>query len=90
MGAGAFNLPTYNPNPHGSTPKTALDATLAHGSVFGAVPPSRAPRDAGYPSIGWHPAEAGTGTAVLQSGKAELDFTQVSDGSWVLTGGHPC
>jgi hypothetical protein len=69
IGGGAFNLPMDNPNPHGSTPQAALDATLAHGSIFGAVPPSRAPGEEGYPANGWHPTKASSGTAASRQAR---------------------
>lgn len=83
-----FDLPENNPNPHGATPRQALNAFLAHGSVQGAVPPSLSPVKAGYPATGWRQVKISSDKAVFASGRDELDFTRDSNGSWVITEGR--
>ena len=82
-----FNLPEDNPNPHGATPRQALNAFLARGSVHGSTPPSLSPARAGYPTSGWRLVEIRSGTAVFASGGDKLEFTRAGNGSWVITGG---
>jgi len=84
----SFDLPTDNPNPSGPTAQAALDTFLAHGSVFGAAPPSEAPGKVGYPRTGWRQTKSGAETASFQSGLAELDLTRVGGNSWIVTSGH--
>jgi hypothetical protein len=83
-----FTLPSNNPDPHGSTPQKALDAFIARGSIFGAGPEHLSATAAGYPADGWQIVHAGAITASFSSGKAQLDFSQVGDDSWVITGGQ--
>lgn len=83
-----FDLPEDNPNPHGATPRQALNAFLARGSVHGSVPPSLGPVKAGYPASGWRQVKASSDKAVFTSGSDELDFTRNGNGSWVITGGR--
>jgi hypothetical protein len=85
-----FNLPEDNPNPHGATPRQALSAFLARGSVYGAAPPSLSPVKAGYPATGWRLVKASSDKEVFASGADELDFTRDGNGSWVITGGRRC
>jgi hypothetical protein len=82
-----FDLPNDNPNPHADTPRQALDAFLAHGSVFGAVPPSRSPADVGYPTTAWQQTVATTTSTTFQSNGSEIDVTKVHN-EWVVTHGH--
>jgi hypothetical protein len=82
-----FDLPVDNPNPHGATPRQALNAFLARGTVNGSAPPILSPVKAGYPASGWRQVKASSGKAVFASGGDELDFTRDGDGSWVITSG---
>lgn len=82
-----FNLPTDNPNPHGATPRQALNAFLARGSVHGSVPPRLSPVKAGYPPSGWRLVKISSDTADFVSGGDKLDFTRDGAGSWIITGG---
>lgn len=83
-----FQLPKDNSNPHGSTPQQALSAFLAGGSIFGDVPPSKAPGQAGYPTSGWKELHDEGDVATFGSGNAELTVTRVGHDSWVVTGGQ--
>jgi len=83
-----FALPIDNPNPGGSSARNALDAFLAHGSVVGAAPPIESPAKAGYPTTGWTEIKAGSNAATFQSGGAQLGFTRVTNGDWVITSGR--
>jgi hypothetical protein len=82
-----FDLPQDNPNPHGATPRQALNAFLARGSVHGSAPPSLSPAKAGYPTSGWRLVKISSDTAVFASGGDKLDFMRVDNSSWVITGG---
>jgi len=86
-----FTLPTDNPNPHGNTPREALQAFFSGGSIFGAAPPSVSPSRAGLPITGWQEADPTTsGRVTFRSGKAQLVFTKVDGSSWVVTSGYDC
>jgi hypothetical protein len=82
-----FSLPTDNPNPHGTTPRQALNVFLAHGSVHGSAPPSLSPTMAGFPASGWRLVKISSDAATFESRGDKLDFTRDGNGSWVITGG---